>query len=209
MFPAAACHRSNARASWVEANYRTLPKLDLVPVRAGCSIGVKGHRRFRHSWEAAAIMRLLTMARQIQQELVRSVAVCLAVAAPVAVVTLFAATSVRAYMWHIRHGDSIIFAQWRVPIPKAYFEAGADSFFRHSFGSPFWKAAPWGHIGLSLIPLTLPPVPYDKSKLPQNELPQKMAINFGYGVGFRAHPTIATVLSFHESRTRRGFTYAA
>jgi hypothetical protein len=96
-------------------------------------------------------------------KLVRSLAICLAVAVPLAVVTLFAATSVRAYVWHIRHGDSIMFAQWRVPIPKGYFEAGANSFFKLSFGSPFWKAAPWGHISLSLNPSQPPaPVSYDR-----------------------------------------------
>jgi hypothetical protein len=83
-----------------------------------------------------------------RMKLVRSLAICLAIGVACTGVTLFAGTSVRAYVWHVRHGDSTTFAQWRVPIPKGYFEAGASSFFKHSFGSPIWKAAPWGHISL-------------------------------------------------------------
>jgi hypothetical protein len=83
-----------------------------------------------------------------RMKLVRSLAICLAIGVACIGVTLFAGTSVRAYVWHVRHGDSTTFAQWRVPIPKGYFEAGASSFFKLSFGSPFWKAAPWGHISL-------------------------------------------------------------
>ncbi len=83
-----------------------------------------------------------------RMKLARSLAICLAIGVACTGVTLFVGTSVRAYVWHARHGDSITFAQWRVPIPKGYFEAGASSFFKHSFGSPLWKAAPWGHISL-------------------------------------------------------------
>src|SRR5512141_3227971 len=67
-------------------------------------------------------------------------------AVTVAIATLALVTQLGP-LWHLFRGNTLQFASWTVPVPKAYFTfpSSSDSMFR--IGLPFWSAA-YGHISL-------------------------------------------------------------
>lgn len=54
--------------------------------------------------------------------------------------TLFVASNLMGYIWHLRNGDTVVVSRWRFPVPKGYwtFDAGKNSFMNLSFGAPFF-----------------------------------------------------------------------
>lgn len=52
--------------------------------------------------------------------------------------------------WHILYGDSIFYADWKIPVPKGFYVRRSEegpTMWKESFGIPFFKA-PYGHISL-------------------------------------------------------------
>jgi hypothetical protein len=56
------------------------------------------------------------------------------------VATLFVASNLMGYIWHVRNGDTVVVSKWRIPVPERYwaFGAGKNGFWNLSFGAPFF-----------------------------------------------------------------------
>jgi len=54
--------------------------------------------------------------------------------------TLFVASNLMGYIWHLRNGDTVVVSRWRIPVPKGYwaFNTGEHTFWNLSFGAPFF-----------------------------------------------------------------------
>lgn len=58
----------------------------------------------------------------------------------VGVAALFVISNLMGYVWHVRNGNSLVVAKWRVPVPKDYWTpfATKNAFWVVSFGAPIF-----------------------------------------------------------------------